>query len=329
MNMRRIALLVFIIITAATSNPRVEAQSAKESVTLPVLSFVTDSTHGLRPVIGIAGSASIGAVVDLGFEITRAEVPPSHDYILAMTKESNWPLLIQLRGGAATVRSMTLDEAIKIDRIALSPAGSSAAFFSESQHRIYVVANLPKEPAPLGAFDMSQVGKVVAFALGDDGRTAAAGVSDGETGAVFLLTLNQAPRLIASMRHPSVIAFLHKSDSAVVADDVENNVYALRDGQLFRIATAEQGISGPIGIAVSNDNQRIFIGNSVSGSVTAIGPYGDVAEPKSCNCALTGLHATNADSVFRLTDFSGGPVLLFDGNAEAPRIIFVPAGSQF
>src|SRR5262245_49142550 len=70
------------------------------SVTLPVLGLITDSSNGLRPLIGVAGSASIGRTLELGFNVTQAAIPPGNDYVLAMTPDRGWPLLLQIRGNA-------------------------------------------------------------------------------------------------------------------------------------------------------------------------------------------------------------------------------------
>src|SRR5437867_9357911 len=140
-------------------------QAATASVNLPILSFLTDGAGNLRPVIGIVGSASVGAPLNLGFEVVGAVIPPDHDYILAMTRNGNWPRLLHVRGNTIAVQSNVSflnnleaqqDECIgldslerkqsrcmrwasasvlKIDRIALSPTGSAAAFFSQTQGR--------------------------------------------------------------------------------------------------------------------------------------------------------------------------------------------------
>jgi len=328
------------------------------AVLLPVLGFVLDNAGGLRPYIGVPGAASIGRPLDLGFPVTRAVVSPAHDYILATVKDGEWPLLLQVSGDTITVRSTafitgsgqphscewidppssprralkcsvgpTSDGAPRIDRITLSPTGSAAAFFSESQRRIYVFNNMSRAPAPLGNLEVGGLGSITAIGISDDGKTALVGVSDGNGGALFLVELGQPPRLVASMRHPSAIAFLHRSAGAVIADDVENKIYAFSNGKVVTLATAENGISAPMALAVAKDNQRIFAGNWESRSVTTIGLNRTFSEPLFCNCILTGLHPTNADSVFRLTDFLGNPVVLFDANG--PRTIFVPASSQF
>ena len=289
------------------------------------------------------------------FEVTRADVSPAHDYILVTTRESGWPVLLQVRGGAIAVQSPGLvparrrrlrarcypdpsdcwvepaagSEPAGIDRIALSPDGAAAAFFSESRGRIYVFANLSQSPSFLREINVAGLGRLNSFGISDDGRALALGVSDGAAGSLFFADLDRDPsaRPIAVMARPSTIAFLHRSHNAVVADDVENTICAVSDGQAFAIATADAGISAPAGIAVSNDNQRIFVANSATGSVMTLSPNGTVTDARSCACTLTGLHPTSADSVFRLTDYSGRPIVLFDASNTPPRITYVRAGS--
>src|SRR5438105_2052773 len=223
------------------------------AVNLPVLGFTLDQAGALRPLIGIAGAASVGAPLDLGFPVVSAAVPPDHDYILATTTTGSWPMLLQVRDNTITVRSSdsfnppasrspgptsdcprqsrrqydcfddseasdTSSQSITNDRIALSPTGSVAAFFSASAGRIFAV-------------------------------------SYGDTGSVFIVSPRQAPRLIASIHHASAIQFMRNSSDAMIADDVENRIYAFSNGQVFAIAGPEDGIASPNGIAISNDKQ--------------------------------------------------------------------------
>jgi hypothetical protein len=338
------------------------ANRRNPSVNLPVLGFALDQTGALRPLIGIAGSASVGAPLDLGFGIVRAAIPPNHDYVLAMTPDTNWPLLLQVHGNTITIRtkdsffnnidaqpadcyqpasfedrerfacrgrSRGANGLSRIDSIALSPTGSVAAFFSQSEGRIYAFSNLSQSPVSLGTFEAGGLGTFSAFGISDDAQTVVFGVSDGDAGSVYLINPGQSPRLIASIHHPAAIQFLRNSDGAVIADDLDNRIYALSGGQIYSIAGAEDGIATPAGIAISSDNQRVFVGNSGSGSVTTIGLNGTGTQSMSCKCTLTGLQPMSADSVFQMTDFSGGPILLFDGNSATPRMIFVPVGAQF
>src|SRR5438552_811758 len=96
-----ISFLLCLVFTASRSNAQQGAQSlftivngsggaqgtstGNPSVTLPVLGFVLDQSGGLRPLIGVAGAASVGDPLGLGFSVVQAAMPPNHDYILAST----------------------------------------------------------------------------------------------------------------------------------------------------------------------------------------------------------------------------------------------------
>ncbi len=348
---------VFTIVNGLDGNTGDAQPNA--TVNLPVLGFMTDGTGGLRPLIGITGSASVGAPLNLGFEVVEAAVPPDHDYILATTPDGGWPTLLQVRGNTITVRSkgsffnnLDLEQGecnglgylerrlprcqwsasasgLKIDRIALSPTGSVAAFVSQSQGRIYAYGNLAQSPVLLGTFEFGASNSASALAISDDGKTVLVGISDGDRGSVYLANPQQSPRLIASLSRASAMQFLRNSTDAIVADDVENRVYVFSNGQIYSIAASEDGIASPAAIAISNDNRKVFVENSASSSITTIGLDGTGIVSTTCQCALTALQSTSADSVYRLTDFSGGPVLLFDGKAATPRMLFVRAAAQF
>jgi hypothetical protein len=326
------------------------------SVSLPVLTYVFDGANGLRPLIGIPGAASIGSALNLGFSISGAVVPGAPDYVLATSSDKAWPQLVQVRGANITVQGLdsfipqpggtcdlasdgypkqmrrqhcqTLDFGnTTIGRIALSPSGSAVALFSESQRRAYAFTNLSQVPTLLGTFEVGSSDTLTALAISDDGRTAAFGFSNGDTGSVAVASINSASRIVASLHHPAAIAFFHGSDNGVAADDVDNKIYVLSSGQAVSVGTADNGISGPNTIAITNDNQRILVANSASGSVVVLNNTGTVGHPLKCNCTLTGLNPTNSNSVFRLTDFSGGPIVLLDASGPQPRILFVRNGS--
>jgi hypothetical protein len=324
------------------------------AVSLPVLTYVFDGANGLRPLVGIPGAASVGNALNLGFSISGAVVPGGPDYVLATSSDKAWPQLVQVRGANITVQGLdsfipqrggtcdlATDDSPKqthrqqcqavdfgnttIDRMALSPSGSAAALFSESQRRVYAFTNLSQVPTLLGTFEVRISDTLTALAISDDGRNAAFGFSNGDTGSVAVASINSASRVVVSLHHPSAIAFFHGSDNGVAVDDVDNKIYVLSSGQAVAM---DHGISGPNAIAITNDNQRILVANSASGSVVVLNDTGTVGDPLNCNCTLTGLYPTNSNSVFRLTDFSGGPIVLLDAGGPRPRILFVRNGSS-
>jgi hypothetical protein len=76
----------------------------QSSIIPPVLSLVPDNERGLRPLIGVAGAASVGSTLDLGFDVQQVAIPSNHDYILATTSQSNWPILLTITGGRVAMR---------------------------------------------------------------------------------------------------------------------------------------------------------------------------------------------------------------------------------
>jgi hypothetical protein len=356
-----ISVALCLALTLAASRAHAQ-QAPTPSVSLPLLGFVVDQGGALRPLVGVAGSASVSAPINVGFGISQAVMPPNRDYLLATTPGADWPMLLQMRGGTITILSKdaffnnvsdqtdgcfpssveddgprtrcprgitAANEISNVNRIALSSTGASAAFLSESHGRIYAFSNLAQMPTSSGTFDVRGLGAVSAFGISDDARTVAFAVFDGSAGSLYVASSGQAPQFIASIHHAAAIQFLRNSDTAVVADDMDNKVYTLAGGQIYAIAGPDDGIANPVGMGVSNDNQRVFVGNSAAGSVTTISFNGTATQSTSCDCTLTGLRPTNSDSVFQITDFSGGPIVLFDGNSATPRTIFVPVAAKF
>jgi hypothetical protein len=227
------------------------------------------------------------------------------------------------------VRSMRSSDIAPIDRVVLSPSGFSAALLSESASKIYAFTNLNQSPKLTGIFDMTALGQPTTFAINDVGDAVILGTSDGNGGGLYLLKRGQPAAFVALSRHPSAAMFLHKSDYSIVADDVANEVYTVYGGQIVGTIGVESGIAGPVAVASSNDNRRVFIGNAQTGSIVTMGYDGSIAQPVYCKCSLTGLSPTTTDSVFRLTNFSdSAPILLFDGSAATPRIVFAPLGTS-
>src|SRR5204863_9493842 len=177
--------------------------------------------------------------------------------------------------------------------------------------------------------DTSSVGNISAFGISDDGSTVLVGGSSPNSGSLYVINNGQAPRLIGSIQHPSAIQFLRNSGGAIVADDADNKIYQLTNDQFVVLASANDGIATPEGLGISNDNQKVFVANTGSGAVTTLSLNGAAAQSMSCNCAMTGIQPTSADSVFAVTAFTGGPISLFDGGSATSRMLFVPVRAQF
>ena len=352
--------MILVLLIGIQVQAWAQGQQPPGTVASPVLSYVLDRAGSLHALNGIAGSASVGPSLNVNAAIRRAVVSPAHDYILADT--DGGILLLKAQGPAVTTQVLnailgpTTDNVAacyaiaalstvgrklttciqpsttnppSIDAIVVSSSGSAAALYSQSEARIYSLRNLAQDPALVATIDTQSIGTVSALAVSDDGQSVIAGTSDGTSTSLFVLQPGQPAQAIGSGGQVSAIRFMLNSSDAVIADAAANTIYRISGGQLFTLATASDGISNPNSIAVSNDNQRVFVGSGDSGSVTTLHLSGGPAEATLCHCAVTGLYPTNTDSVFRMTDYSGGPVLLFDYSGTTPRIVFAPSAPQF
>jgi hypothetical protein len=354
--MRRLTLAILIVALVSVTGSVLAAQFLRPaSVSRPILGYVADAAGALRPLMGVLGSASVEGALDLGFDVVEAAIPPHPDYILATTPGSNLPVLLQFRNGAWAGRSLDsyfgdcsqvltaiapwdwkpigcvsspIQPSLKIDKVELSPTGSAAALYSQSTGKIVSLTDLSSAPAVAGQFAVGTLGAIDVFAISDDGHTLALAVSDGGTSALFVMTLRALPRRIGSSKHLSDIQFLRNSSAAIASDDVDEKVYWVSNGQMVPIAGAEQDIASPAAISLSDDNQKIFVASMQTNSISTIGLGGVVSEPILCHCILTGLHHLNADSVYRLNDFSGGSIVLLDGASTPPRILLVPVAQR-
>jgi len=177
-------IIAFIVACGLWSVSAFAQSVPPASVAVPTLGFVPDSNSGLRPMKGIAGSAFVDAPVQFGFDIVRSAIPSSHEYILASTNATDWPVLIQMKSGQAAVRSLapllaesdcadlivtsSFDRRMPgcsrqqpssagspaITRFALSPTGAAAAFFNEANRTLSTLANLSQSPSLVARFSM-------------------------------------------------------------------------------------------------------------------------------------------------------------------------------
>lgn len=297
-------------------------------VSAPILGFAFDAiAPGVRPILGVPGAAMLGEPLELGFAVSYAAVSPLQNYALAVSAEDNQIVTVEFtRSG---FQLSTLDGANPgVDRIFLSPNGKSAALYYQQAQLIQVWSGLPAAPAMIAEFNVAHFsGALTALALHDDAVTLLAGFSDGETGAMFVLTPGTDARLLSVLSYPSAIRFLHHGTDAVVSDRGSNTVYYVTDvrgsGQVVLLASDQDGIARPVDIELSGDDSRVLVANENTG-VTSINPSIPSVQSYISSGGTSRLYRINGKAVFLLTEPSKGPLLIFDGDSEEPRIVVVP-----
>jgi hypothetical protein len=126
------------------------------------------------------------------------------------------------------------------------------------------------------------------------------------------------------------VAFRPRTHDAIVAG--RNNrisllLHAADVPQIQFLAGPDDGIAEPLSVEFSLDGLRAFVANS-AGNLVQLDLAGAPPQALSCQCRITGLHRLAGNSVFRLTDPSDGPLIVFDGDTPQARILFVPAASE-
>jgi hypothetical protein len=192
-----------------------------------------------------------------------------------------------------------------------------------------LVRGLPRAYSVVAEVDLSNLaGAVGPMAVSDDAGAALFFLSEGESGDVYSITAGGELKWISAADEVSAISFLTGLHDALIADRRANTVLFIRDaaGAADRsvLAAEQDGILNPVAAQVSDDHRRVFVANSGSATVSVLDLTVGSMTQIQCSRVPSGLHRMTGSSVFRLTEFSGAPLLLLDGGAEEPRIFFIP-----
>lgn len=292
----------------------------------PILGFVFDSAvSGVRPISGVAGAASLDEKLDLGIQMARAAVSSQRRYVLADAAGATGVLLIPLAGASASGELIPGARA-GAEKMVLSPSGDSAAFYYPEGHAVQLLTGLPESPRLGASLDTSSLpGPVMALAVSDGAGAVLAVVAENETGSIYLLSASAEARFIAA---GSVVTFLGRRNDALLADGLRNQVSLIRNvtgsPEVSVIAAGPEGISNPVAVEVSLDSRTAVIANGDSGMVTTVDLQSRASSTVSCGCRPTGLYRLKGNAVFRLTEPSDEPVLVFDSDGVQARVVFLP-----
>jgi hypothetical protein len=290
----------------------------------PALGFVFDSGT-LRPILGIPGASLLGAPLDMGLETVGAAISPSQDYALLLARHHHEVELLRLDQSAAA--SPISGAMAAPDLMVLSPTGSAAILYRTNDGLLQVLTGLPDSPQILREIPCASLGTLTSVAVADDGQTVLAAAANN----LVLIPADGIPRPLPLDGPVSAMAFRPRTHDAIVAIAQNNQVSLILHTadipQIQLLAGPDDGILQPLAVAFSLDGLRALIANS-GGNLVQLDLSGAPPQSFSCQCKIAGLHRLAGSSVFRLTDPSGGPLIVFDGDAPQPRILFVPAAPK-
>ena len=314
---------------------------AQSTVSGPSLGFVFDSdAKGIRPILGIPGSATLGKPLDLGTAILKAAVSAQQDFVLAFPSSASL-LLIRSDKGTITTDA-NVDISAVPDLIAISPTGSAAALFYRQTSTIQVLTGLPKAITLGPKLDISGLpNSLDALAIKDDGQSVLAGFPENttpgsQTGEVFVIpAAGSAPRSLLTLGHASSLSIVKNgandnSRDMLVADDANNALFRIADvaGQatVAQVFGADANIAGPFAVQPSPDNAKYVVA-AKSGAIVILDVNGGDPVKLKCSCTPTGLHRLIGPGAFQLTETADGIIWMLDWdptNVTDPRFLFIP-----
>jgi hypothetical protein len=312
-----------LLLVPGTARPQAQA-----SLSGPVLGYVWNrSAAVVQPILGIPGSSTLGAALEVGAALRTAVISPAQNYVLAVGADSGRVFVVDLQ----TASLMPLDGARPApDRMVLSPTGTAAALYYQDTGAVQVITGLPDAPS-VAALDASGLPRpLTALAISDQDGIVLLAASAGDSGALFLLKAGTGPQLVAPLGQASAVRFLENSHDALIADSARSEIVLVRDvaGAAGRMVLAgeQDGIVKPIDVAAFNHNQRVLATSTSAVALLALDGSVPSLLPSSGN--LTGISQLGAGAVFRLSEPSGDPMVLLDAGNDQPRLLFVPAEPQ-
>jgi len=294
------------------------ARAAETGMGGSILGFIFDPANGVQPIIGLSGAATIGPPLELGANLTGIVTFAQQNYALANTDADSNFVRIKLTEPASI---LPLGLPVAASRlVAVSPRGSTAAFYDRDRNRILVVRGLPEAAAVASEFDLTGFPEPTSLAVNDGADMALIGFSDAD------LAMGVDGRVLSLGRRATAVRFLAESRDAVIADGGTNTVYLAKNlAGSPEFTPLIDGIAEPAAVAVSNDNKKVFVASSLARTVTGIELATGAITVTSCPCRPSTLADLNGNAVFRLTEPSGNPLWVFDGDGPEARIVFVPA----
>jgi hypothetical protein len=291
-----------------------------QQMTGPVLGLVFDANiHGIRPIRGIPGAATMGDPFDIGVDIQAAAISPRQNYALVVTGESRQAGLFL--PSAAAIKP--LDGVTgRADRIVLSPEGLSAVIYSSVTRTAQVVTGLPDSPSAPQLFDLSALNADPSqLAVTDDGAVVLASTSNPEAIAISSTSgVNRLP-LSASI---SSFAFLSNTHDAVLV--TANDASLIRDvlHPAARTLFDVLGAAGSMAVSLSSDNRRVFFANPSGQIVISTISAGSAPVTLDCRCSPAALTRIKGLAAYQISAYTGDPLSLLDAASESPRILTVP-----
>jgi WD40 repeat protein len=291
------------------------AQVADVELTTPSLGYVFDGpARSLRPIEGVPGAAVLGNRVNLNAFVHHAWLSPDRRHALA-TSEDAGLLVLKLDGAMGWARAISAEIPLTA---AFSPDGGTAAVLAGG--RVQIWRGLPETPRLVSSWPAPD-GALSKLVVSDDGARVAM-----LAGGRILIGGPQVEPLVGG-DGPSDLCFLRNSHTLVAADRTGNRILiwnkAGTGSEPETLASADQGIEAPAGLAFSADESRMAVLGAAGAKVWLLNlRSGGGATLDVSGVSPEGIWRAEGNAVFQLHQVRGEQrIWLVDGDAREPRLV--------
>lgn len=294
----------------------------------PSLGFVFDAPgHALRPIQGIPGASIFGDPVNAASSLSVAAVSLRQN--LAIVNDGAWKAIGLTAGTSNT--TVLPDSLAAGARVVVSESGQAAAFYDATNNALSVVTGIASSSMAAHPVDLSVLpGAITRMATGDDGSLLLSiSLSSGGEALVWMGQDATVRQLKGVQATASILLWNHGA-SALVVDQAGNQIWKVQDpggnAAITLLASDADGVSSPVGAALSADGNKLWIANSGTHSVLGIDINSRASVSLNCGFDLAAVVPLADGTSFRLNELNNGPLWILDTSPGSdPRVVFVPA----
>jgi hypothetical protein len=280
--------------------PALQVIGLAQTVLAPQVGLVSDGAN-LRPVAGIAAAAAVGSPITFARTFSQAFAAPSRSFGLGIASDTGELMLLTSSGSATKVPGVST----KPDRIQFSARGTAAVAYFTTTKTVQVIAGLPDSPA-VRQVNVSAMGDPAALAVSDDGQRFAA--------SWIAVTFEFGPSGLIAAYPPA-------QGLTYVAGGVDLGLIFPTGFQLGlgpAVTTFPKTLD-PVGAVY--ENRRVIVASS-DGTILTLNLDSGNSSTLDCQCAPAGVFATNAPAIYRVSNFDGAALKIYDFGQNA--IWFAP-----
>lgn len=276
----------------------------------PVSGWIADSSaRGLRPIVGIPGAATLGAVVDSDPLLSIAAISPSQEYLISNSADGVVHVVRVPDGPATTINGLQAP----VSRVVFSPTGTAALLISGSH--LQVITGLPDRARFARALAVESLAPLSGMALDDSGSTVMINTGSG----IFVAGESAEWRRFSAL--PAIaIAFVPGGrDAVIVSPGGALTIYRDPATGTDPVSRLDSGEIDPRDVAVTATG-RILVAGRQGVSIIDTADASRLLVP--CDCKPQSF--TMMGPYYRLNSPSDGPIWMLHPDPRSPRVFFVP-----